>query len=199
MLKFINSDYKITINDDKAVFVIDASASAVTMRLPLCVDITELSFRKIDDSLNPVEIKCSGLDKIENETSYYLREPEDGIQLWADHNLNKWWIFKKKEITSIAVPIPSSVSEGPFSISGAVKTTSLTNISGTNYPDTITWWTSSDQTTKLFEELRTYDGSARMTHVVYKTYTSGNVVSQTAIDTIQYTGSVEIYRTRGII
>lgn len=91
-----------------------------------------------------------------------------------------------------------SGTDGPFE-SFASGTYKETLPSGNMFPTSITWWDSSSKTSKILEKAISYGSNKQPNSITYKVYDiDGISVLSTAADTITYSGSFEISRTRSI-
>lgn len=68
-------------------------------------------------------------------------------------------------------------------------------ITGSPFPTNITWWTDNTLTTKVQEQIITYDGNNNVIQEQWKYYVSG-VLIRTTTDTITNSGPFEVNRTR---
>lgn len=87
---------------------------------------------------------------------------------------------------------------GPFEgfTSGAYQETLPTS---NPFPTSVIWWTSSAKTSKIVEEIITYNGNKTIATDQWKVYdTDGSTVLATVTDAITYSGVFESNRTRTI-
>jgi len=85
--------------------------------------------------------------------------------------------------------------DGPYEgFSGAVR-----DISGSGFPTSIIWYTSSARTAKIVEKTITYNVDYNPSTLEWKVYsTDGTTVIATVTDTVTYSGLFETTRTRVI-
>lgn len=90
--KIITSNYNVTTADDKDILFVDATAGSIIINLCYCVDISSISIKKVDNSVNTVSVRARGAERIENSaSSYSLSAQLDAVILNSDYQSN-WWV-----------------------------------------------------------------------------------------------------------
>ncbi len=84
----VSAAYTSTTSDDGALLLVDASGGAVTITLPLAVEIGELTIRKTDTSDNAVTIAVKGTNTIDGgTTSVTVSEGNSSVVIISDREI----------------------------------------------------------------------------------------------------------------
>lgn len=87
---------------------------------------------------------------------------------------------------------------GPFEgyASGAYK--EIINVSGTPFPEVITWYTSIAKTNKIYDKTISYNANKTVSQILWHVYDEFNAIVTTCTENITYSGVFEVSRVRVI-